>query len=109
VNKEYYLKVTKNRQAVRRKRPDFWKWRRGWEWLLHNNNAPVHSPLLIHDSVIKHEMTLIPQPLHSPDLAPADFYLITKLKSILKGKFESVKDIKENLFAELHSILKDAF
>jgi hypothetical protein len=34
-------------------------------------------------------------PLYSPDLAPADFWLFPKLKSVLKGKrFSDVDDIK---------------
>jgi hypothetical protein len=30
-------------------------------------------------------MTTLEQPLYSPDLAPADFYLFPRLKSALKG------------------------
>jgi hypothetical protein len=83
VNKEYYLKVMKGlEQALRRKRPDLWKEKK---WLLHHDNAAVHSSLLIHDFLTKCEITLIPQPPYSPDLAPADFFLFTELKSILKG------------------------
>jgi hypothetical protein len=34
-------------------------------------------------------------PPYSPDVAPADFWLFTKLKSVLKGKrFSDVEDIK---------------
>jgi transposase len=81
VNKEYYLKVMQRlRGAVRRKRSEMW---RGKKWLLHHDDAPVHSSLLIHDFLIKHEMKIVPQPPCSPDLAPADF-LFTKLKSVLK-------------------------
>jgi transposase len=42
------------------------------------------------------------QPLYSPDLAPADFWLFPKLKSVLKRKhFLYVEDIQssvENIF-----------
>jgi transposase len=83
VNKEYYLQVMKRlRETVKRKRPDLWK---GNKWLLHHVNAPVHSSLLICDFLTKHEMMLVPQPPCSPDLAQADFFLFTKLKSLLKG------------------------
>jgi transposase len=51
---------------------------------LHHDNAPAHSSLLIRDFLTKHETTLVPQPPYSPDLAPADIFLFTKLKSILK-------------------------
>ena len=53
---------------------------------------------------------LVPQSLHSPDLAPTDFFLLTKLNSVLKGqRFESVEEVKENLLAEIRSIPKEAF
>jgi hypothetical protein len=92
VNKEYYLQVLKRlREVVRRKRPDLWK---GNKWLLYHVNAPVHSSLLICDFLTKHQMTLVLQRPCSPDLA--DFFLFTKLKSLLKGRrLESVKEIKE--------------
>jgi len=85
VNKKYYLQVMKRlrlREAVRRRRPDLWK---GNKWSLHHVNAPVRSSLLICDFLTKHETTLVPQPSCSPDLAQADFFLFTKLKSLLQG------------------------
>jgi transposase len=69
------------REAVRRKSPDLW---RGKKMALRRDNAPAHSSLLIRDFLTKHETTLVPQPAYSPDLAPADIFLFTKLKSILK-------------------------
>jgi len=81
----------------------------GGKQLLDHDEAPVHSSLLIHDSVTKRETMRVPQPLHSPNLAPADFFFLTKLKSVLKGQFESVEEIKENSLAELRNILKEAF
>ena len=107
VNKEYYPNVMKQlREAVRTEQPNLW---RGKKWLLHNDNAPMHSSLLICDFLTKYETTLIPQPPYSPDLAPADLFLFTKLKSVLKGlQFESV-EIAEYSLADLHSIPKEAF
>ena len=38
----------------------------------------------------------MPQPLYSPDLAPADFFLYPKLKTPMKGKrFAMIEEIKE--------------
>jgi hypothetical protein len=78
VNREYYLNVMKRlREAVRWKGPDLWRRKK---WLCHHDNALEHSSILICDFLTKHEMTLIPRPLYSPDvLAPADFFLFTKL------------------------------
>jgi len=54
--------------------------------------------LLIHEFLTKHEMTVVPQPPYSPDLAPADFFLFSKLNSSLKGRrFQKVEEIGENL------------
>ena len=89
------------------KKSDLW---RGKKWLLHHDNGPVHSSCMIHDFLIKREMKIVPQPPCSSDLAPADFFLFTKLKSVLKvWRSEFVKEINENLLAELCSIPKEAF
>jgi len=42
--------------------------------------------LLIREFLRKREMTVVPQPPYSPDLAPADFFLLLKLKSSLQGR-----------------------
>ena len=41
--------------------------------------------LLIREFLSKHETTVVPQPPYSPDLAPADFFLVSQLKSSVKG------------------------
>jgi hypothetical protein len=84
VNKEYYLKVMQRlRGAVRSKGQICGE---GKKWLLHHDNTPVHSSLLIHDFLTKLEMKLVPQPPYLPDLASADFFLFTQTISILKGQ-----------------------
>ena len=83
-NKELYLNVLKRvREAVRRKRPEVW---RNNTWMLHHDNAPAHASLLTREFLTKHGTAVVPQPLYSPDLAPADFLLFPKLKSSLKGR-----------------------
>ena len=50
------------------------------------------------------------QPLYSPDMAPADFFLFPKLKLPLRGtRCQSIEDLKENSRRELKSILGNAF
>ncbi|UYV81528.1 hypothetical protein LAZ67_20001451, partial [Cordylochernes scorpioides] len=68
VNKEYYLQVVRNlREAIRQKRPDLWK---NKNWLLHHDNAPAHTSLLVRDFLAKNNTLMMPQSPYSPDLAP---------------------------------------
>jgi hypothetical protein len=107
-NKEYYLEVMHHLcEVVKKKRPDAW-----WEnrWVLQHDNVPSHSSFLVRDFLAKHATTVLPQPLYSPDLAPADFFLFPKLISTLKGcRFESIEAIKTNSLAHLRIIPKTAF
>jgi hypothetical protein len=43
----------------------------------------------------KYEMAVIPHPPYSPDLAPCDFFLFTKMKFNQKGRrFEKIEEIQ---------------
>ncbi|UYV75705.1 EPM2AIP1 [Cordylochernes scorpioides] len=93
VNKEYYLQVMSNlREAIRQKRPDLWK---NKNWLLHHDNAPAHTSLLVRDFLAKNNTLMMPQPPYSPDLAPCDFFLFPKLKRPMKGRrYATLDEIK---------------
>ncbi|UYV62143.1 hypothetical protein LAZ67_1007985 [Cordylochernes scorpioides] len=93
VNKEYYLQVMRNlREAIRQKRPDLWK---NKNWLLHYDNAPAHTSLLVRDFLAKNNTLMMPQPPYSPDLAPCDFLLFPKLKRPMKGRrYATLDEIK---------------
>jgi transposase len=107
VNKEFYLKVMKRlREAVRRKRPEAWT---NKTWMLHHDNAPPHTSLLIREFLAKQETIVVPQPPYSPALAPADFFLFPKLKSTLKGRRFHTVEIKENSLQDLRAILQNTF
>jgi transposase len=94
-------------EAVRKERPDAWRENR---WMLQHNHTSLHSSFLVLDFLAKHATTVLPQPPYSPDLAPADFFLFPKLKSMLKCRcFESIEAIKTNLLAHLCSIPKTSF
>ena len=84
INKEYYVEVLKRlRDAVRRKRPRFWSC---GDWLLHHDNAPVHSSNLVQKFLAKPKIVQLRQPPYSPDIAPCAFWMFPKLKMALKGK-----------------------
>ena len=83
VNKEYYLETMRRwREATRKKRPELSK---NNSWILHHDNAPAHSSLLVRDFLAKTNTTVMPQPPYSSDLAPSDFFLFPKLKKPMKG------------------------
>ena len=92
VNQQYYIEVlTKLREHVRRKRPELW--RNGW--ILDQDNAPAHNALSVKQFLANKNITVLEHPPYSPDLAPCDFYLFPKIKSVLKGThFVSVENVK---------------
>ncbi|UYV78290.1 hypothetical protein LAZ67_16000864 [Cordylochernes scorpioides] len=108
VNKEYYLQVMRNLcEAIRQKRPDLWK---NKNWLLHHDNDPAHTSLLLRDFLAKNNTLMMPQPPYSPDLAPCDFFLFPKLKRPMKGRrYATLDEIKTASQEELKKILKNDF
>ncbi|UYV75886.1 hypothetical protein LAZ67_13001676 [Cordylochernes scorpioides] len=108
VNKEYYLQVMRNlREAIRQKRPDLWK---NKNWLLHHDNAPAHTSLLVRDLLAKNNTLMMPQQPYSPDLAPCDFFLFPKLKRHMKGRrYATLDEIKTASKEELKKILKKKY
>ncbi|UYV79647.1 hypothetical protein LAZ67_18000172 [Cordylochernes scorpioides] len=108
VNKEYYLQVMRNlREAIRQKRPDLWK---NKNWLLHHDNAPAHTSMLVRDFLAKNNTLMMPQPLYPPDLAPCDFFLLPKLKRPMKGRrYATLDEIKTASKEELKKIFKNHF
>jgi hypothetical protein len=100
---EYYLEVIRHLcDAVRRKRLDLWASR---NWQLHHDNALAHSSHLIQSFLAKHGIPVVRQAPYSPDMAPCDFWLFSKLKRPLKGScFDSCEDIMRNATKELRSL-----
>ncbi|UYV63722.1 hypothetical protein LAZ67_2005429 [Cordylochernes scorpioides] len=103
VNKEYYLQVMRNlRKAIRQKRPDLWK---NKNWLLHHDNAPAHTSLLVRDFLAKNNTLMMLQPPYTPDMAPCDYFLFPKLKRPMKGRrYATLDEIKMASEEELKKI-----
>lgn len=103
VNKEYYLSVMRSlRNSIRQKRPDLW---RDNSWFLHHDNAPSHTALVLREFFAKNSTHIVPQPPYSPDLAPCDFWLFSKLKRPLRGhRFETIEQIQAAAKKELKAI-----
>ncbi|UYV77389.1 hypothetical protein LAZ67_15000823 [Cordylochernes scorpioides] len=108
VNKEYYLQVMRNlREVIRQKRPDWWK---NKNWLLHHDNAPAHTSLLVREFLAKNNTLMMPQPPYSPNLTSCDFFLFPKLKRLMKGRrYATLDEIKTASKEELKKIFKKLF
>ena len=103
VNAAFYVKVLRHLwENVRRKWLDQWQ---NNTWLLHHDNARAHAALLTRRVLTENNMTVVPHPPYSPDLAPSDFFLFPKLKMKLKGRrFHMVDEIQAESQAVLNTL-----
>ena len=84
VNGNFHCEVLKRlREGIWRKRPDKWKKN---NWFLHQDNAPAHTSFAVRQFLTSKNITVIPHPPYSPDLAPCRFFLFPKMKLWLKGR-----------------------
>ena len=61
--------------------------------LLHQDNAPAHTAGRTADFFREQHVTNLSHPPYSPDLAPCDFFLFTRIKNSLRGHhFQSPED-----------------
>jgi len=107
VNSAFYEEVLKRLlQGIHRFRPEL---RRTGQWMLLHDNAPAHCAIRVHQFLAQRGEPVLDHPPYSPDLAPADFFLFPRLKSIMKGaRFADVAAIQEHVTAILRSIHKEA-
>jgi hypothetical protein len=62
--------------------------------------GPAHTALSVREFLASKQITVLEHPLYSPDVAPSDFILFTKIKEILKGRhFDDIDDIRSNTTA----------
>ena len=60
VNKEYYLEViSRLRETIRQKRTELWKNQTG---ILHHDDAPAHTSMLVRVFLAKTKTVIMPQP-----------------------------------------------
>ena len=104
----FYVEVLQRLlENVRRKCPDHW---RNNTWLLHHDNAPAHAALLTRRFLTDNNMTVVPHPPYSPDLAPSDFFLFPKLKMKLKRRrFQRLEEIQAESQAVLNTLRENDF
>ena len=64
--------------------------------LLLHDNTPAHKSQVVMTAVTECGFEIIPHPPYSPDIAPSDFNLFSKLKFHLRGtQYESNEGVKE--------------
>ena len=72
------------------------------DWQFHHDDGPIHVSHLLQRFLVKHQITLVTQPLDSPYLVSCNFWLFPKLKLSLKGKrFGTIDEIQENMTGQL--------
>ena len=68
-------------------------------------SASAHTVLRVQQFLTKNGMTAMPHPPYSPDLAPSNFFFVSQMKKLLRGKrFASVEDVKQNTVEALKGI-----
>ena len=79
-------------------------------WILHHDSAHVHTSLSVREFLTTEQITVLEDPVYSPDLSPSDFFLFSKIKEILKWRhFDDIDDIKNNTTAALKTIPQNQF
>ena len=82
VNQVYFKEVLTNLcERVRRRRPEIWK---NSSWVLRQDNTLAHSALSVKTFFTKHKITMLEHPPYSRDLAPCDFFFISKDQVCIK-------------------------
>ena len=108
VNGKFYCEVLRRmRENVRCKRPQMQK---NGDWLLHHDNAPAHTSLVLREFLTKNNMTTLPQSAHLPDLAPRNFYMFPKMKPWLKRRsLISIEEIQAESQQVLNTLMAADF
>ena len=108
VNADFYCDALRRlRENVRCKRPQKWQ---NQNLIIHHDNAPAHRSFKVSQFLAKNNMTVIPHPPYSPDLAPCDFFVFPKLKLRTKGRrFDTIEEIQEESQRVLDTIPKRDF
>jgi hypothetical protein len=96
VNAAFYVDILKRlHEHVRRVWPELWAEK---NWILHHNNAPLNSALIVCEFFAKNNMITTDHPSYLPDLVHCDFFLFRKMKTIMRGEhFEDVENIKREM------------
>ena len=76
------------------------------QWHFYLDNSPVHNSILVTDHLTKMGIKTVPHPPYSPDLAPCDFWLFTKLRSC---RYETIEEMKEAVTKVIDMLTQEDF
>ena len=69
--------------------------------IFHQDNAPVHNPILASGSLTKMGIKTVPQPSYNPGLAPCDSGLSPKLRDCRNETIEEMKEAETKVIDTL--------
>jgi len=79
-------------------------------WFLHHDNAPIHTLIAVREFLAQNNITTLPHPPYSPDLALCGFFLFPKLKTHPKGHhFGTVENVQAAAMRALNNISSEDF
>ena len=76
------------------------------QWHFNQVNAPVHNSILVTDYLTKMGIKTTPHPPSSPDLAPCDFCLFSKLRFC---RYETIEEMKEAVTKAIDTLTQEDF
>ena len=76
----------------------------------HHDYAPAHNAVEIRKFLVKDNIAVLEQALYSQDLAPCDFFLLPKLKEVIKRtRLQDSEAIKTAVTKDLLAIPEESF
>ena len=76
------------------------------QWHFQQDNAPVHNSILVPDYLSKMRIKTVPYRPYSPDLAPCDFCLFSKLRGY---RYETIEKVKEAVTKVIDTLTQEDF
>ncbi|GFO12143.1 histone-lysine N-methyltransferase SETMAR [Plakobranchus ocellatus] len=84
--------------------------RRDKDSILQHDNARPHTSRQTQDALKQLELTTLPHPAYSPDLAPSDYYLFLQLKKCLKGHhYDNDEEVNADVRRRCHGQSSEFF
>jgi histone-lysine N-methyltransferase SETMAR len=77
--------------------------------MLYHDHVPCHTAISVNEVLAKMDIPTVPQPPHSPDPSPCDFFLFLKHKFHTNGHFGSMDNIQNVETDQLRALPHEDF